>query len=151
MSVLLEPSGRLHRPHFWETVTKLLAAYSAAKEVGLVTTGTSAGMMHYSAQAPYAMTSAEASRRAAAQRQYGLRSPSGHSLALEVAPGQRSMALQNGMYYRPRRHMNVLNPRALRRSIVRVKGFTKFAQRVGSYTMPGRKYRLKGFAKRAKR
>ena len=50
-----------------------------------------------------------------------------------------------------RRRMNVLNPRALSRSIRRVKGFTKFAQRVGSYTQPGKRYRLKGFARRSRR
>lgn len=50
-------------------------------------------------------------------------------------------------YFR-RRRMNVLNPRALRRSIARVKGFSKFAKRVGSYTDPGKSYRLKGFGRK---
>ncbi len=57
-----------------------------------------------------------------------------------------------GGYYRARRRMNVLNPRALRRSIRRVRGFSRFASRVGAYTSPGRRYRLKGFGrKRARR
>jgi len=54
----------------------------------------------------------------------------------------------DGQYYRARRRMNVLNPRALRRSIRRVRGFSRFASRVGSYTNPGRRYRLKGFGRR---
>jgi len=51
----------------------------------------------------------------------------------------------------PSRRMNVLNPRALNRSIRRVKGFAKFAKRVGSYTDPGKGYRLKGFGRKRKR
>jgi hypothetical protein len=50
-----------------------------------------------------------------------------------------------------RRRMNVLNPRALSRSIRRVKGFSKYAKRVGSFTDPGRSYNLKGFKRRKKR
>ena len=50
-----------------------------------------------------------------------------------------------------RRRMNPLNPRALARSIRRVKAFSKFAKRVGSYTDPGRSYKLKGFRRKAKR
>lgn len=53
--------------------------------------------------------------------------------------------------YTRRRRMNVLNPRALRRSIARVKGFSKFAKRVGSYTNPGQGYKLKGFGRKKAR
>lgn len=53
----------------------------------------------------------------------------------------------DGMPFRSRR-MNVLNPRALSRAIRRAKGFTKYAQRVGSFTQPGKKFRLKVRRKR---
>jgi len=64
---------------------------------------------------------------------------------MAVTPGW-----QDGQFFR-RRRMNVLNPRALNRSIRRVKGFAKFAKRVGSFTDPGKSYRLKGFGKRRRR
>lgn len=83
---------------------------------------------------PVGQTPTEASRRALARQQYG---PQGFLGRIE---GQFDG-------FRPRR-MNVLNPRALSRSIRRVKGFSKFAQRVGSYTQPGKRYRLKGFARK---
>lgn len=74
----------------------------------------------------------------------------------EIERGRSYLEAVNGAggdgYYRARRRMNVLNPRALRRSIRRVRGFSRFASRVGSYTSPGRRYRLKGFGrKRARR
>jgi len=46
------------------------------------------------------------------------------------------------------RRMNVTNVRALRRAIRRAKGFEKLAQRVGSFTRPGSRYRLKGRTRR---
>lgn len=48
----------------------------------------------------------------------------------------------------PFRRINVLNPRALSRALRRAKGFTKYAQRVGTYTMPGRRYNLRVRRKR---
>lgn len=85
------------------------------------------------------MLPSELARRRQAQQLYG--QPTPFAITREDL---------DGAYYR-RRRMNVLNPRALRRAIGRVKGFSRFAQRVGSYTQPGKRYRLKGFAKRAKR
>lgn len=73
----------------------------------------------------------------------------------ELERGRSYLEAVNGVgadgYYRARRRMNVLNPRALRRSIRRVRGFSRFASRVGSYTNPGRRYRLKGFGRRRAR
>lgn len=73
----------------------------------------------------------------------------------EIERGRSYLEAVNGAggegYYRARRRMNVLNPRALRRSIRRVRGFSRFASRVGSYTNPGRRYRLKGFGRRRAR
>lgn len=86
----------------------------------------------------YGMTRNEALRRLAARRAY-----TGPTYQQNI-----EALVDGGMGFRPRRRMNVLNPRALRRSIARVKGFSKFAQRVGSYTQPGKRYRLKGFAHR---
>jgi hypothetical protein len=73
---------------------------------------------------------------------------------LERGRALQEIYTQNGgepLYYRARRRMNVLNPRALRRSIRRVRGFSRFASRVGSYTNPGRRYKLKGFGRRRAR
>ena len=86
------------------------------------------------------LTPTEQSRRALARTQYSTEGFLGR------VQSRFETSYEGEMPYR--RRMNVLNPRALSRSIRRVKGFTKFAQRVGSYTQPGKRYRLKGFAKR---
>ena len=94
--------------------------------------------------APVPMTRAEMERRQAASRLYGTQRPNVLGDTLQRIDG-------GGGFYLPRRRMNVLNPRALNRSIRRVKGFAKFAKRVGSFTDPGKAYRLKGFGRKRSR
>lgn len=49
------------------------------------------------------------------------------------------------------RHMNVCNPRALRRSIRRAHGFAKFAMKAIHLTMPKKKGHFGGFKRRRKK
>ena len=126
-------------------IAALPAILSAIKTVGSILGGVSAGYQVYqslstpnqpqtTALATVPRTRSELERRAA--------------YTMAVTPGWQDG--QGGQFFR-RRRMNVLNPRALNRSIRRVKGFAKFAKRVGSFTDPGKSYRLKGFGKRRRR
>lgn len=69
------------------------------------------------------MTRGERERRQLARIVYG---PQGEPIAV-----------------RRRRAINPLNPRALRRALRRAEMFDRFASRVGRFTRPGTKYRLK--------
>jgi len=91
-----------------------------------------------------------------------VRTPSGsRNGSMAIVPRTRSELERRAAYpqnggiidaqYGRRRRMNVLNPRALNRSIRRVKGFAKFAKRVGSFTNPGQGYKLKGFGRKKAR
>jgi hypothetical protein len=51
---------------------------------------------------------------------------------------------ESGFMVAPRRRINPLNIKALRRAMRRAKGFERQARRVGSFFNPGKSYRLKG-------
>lgn len=51
---------------------------------------------------------------------------------------------ESGFMTAPRRRINPLNIKALRRAMRRAKGFERQARRVGSFFSPGKSYRLKG-------
>lgn len=63
--------------------------------------------------------------------------------AQRIVPGGAT-----GFEFRRRRRMNPANVKALRRAIRRAKSFERLARRVGSFTNPGKTFRLKGRARR---
>lgn len=105
--------------------------YAASKELALRGPNLPSG---------YARTPSEISRRSSALEVFGEQVFGGRPWGSD---SDMERLEQLGFRFRRSRRMNVLNPKALSRSIRRVKGFTHFAQRVGHYTQPGKKYTLK--------
>ncbi len=67
--------------------------------------------------------------------------PAGHHISRSKHSKRFGQCVRN-------RHMNVCNPRALRRSIRRAHGFAKFAMKCIHLTMPRQKGRFGGFKKK---
>lgn len=125
-------------------IAALPAILSAIKTVGSILGGVSAGYQVYqSLSTPNQPGTTSMALATVPRTRSEMERTQAFSMA--VTPG-----VQGERFYHSRR-MNVLNPRALNRSIRRVKGFAKFAKRVGSFTDPGKSYRLKGFGKRRRR
>ncbi len=78
----------------------------------------------------------------------GAIAPKGFHVCKGMRPGTKHPhPCKSGMFVR-NRHMNVCNPRALRRAIRRAKGFTKLAMHTIHLVHPKKKGRFGGFKKR---
>lgn len=95
------------------------------------------------------ITKAPASQQSMALTYPVVPTPGIKGFAQRLVPGGAT-GYQVDVLGRRRRRMDVLNLKALRRAIRRAKGFERQARRVGSFFQPGKSYRLKGRAKRAR-